>query len=165
MPRILMRSITPKRAKILDRKIVRREMEKEGVQDAKRQSLKMAEATVKTWKDKPTFKTQFFVKTDSIGVNIYPSPYNPPGQRWIWINEGTNPRVIVPKKRGGRLVFRSKYMPKTRTGILGSRRGKSSGGLIFAKGLRRWLRGSDQDLKDEWITLWLAPLELRRLDV
>lgn len=132
MPRITLRAITPKRAKILDPKIVRREIEKEGIDDAKRQLLNMAEMTVRTWHTKPKFRTRMIATANEIGVDITPSK-DKPGQQWEWISEGTKPRPIVPKKRGGVLVFRSKYIPKTRTGLIGSIKGSSTGDLVFTK--------------------------------
>lgn len=136
MPRITLRAITPKRAKILDPKIVRREIEKEGIDDAKTQLLQMAEMTVRTWHNKPKFKTRRYITSDVIAVDLTPSK-DKPGQQWEWISEGTKTRTIVPKKRGGVLVFRSKYIPKTRTGLIGSIKGSSSGDLVFTKRVKR----------------------------
>lgn len=135
MPRITLRAITPKRAKILDPKIVRREIEKEGIDDAKRQLLNMAEMTVRTWHTKPKFRTRMIATANEIGVDITPSK-DKPGQQWEWISEGTKPRLIVPRRKGGMLRFQSKFKPKTTPRVIGSKAGARGGKPVFAKSVR-----------------------------
>ena len=157
MPRITLRGITPRKAKILDTKIMRREMEKEGIDDAKKQLKAMAERTVSTWKDKPKFKSRNIFTSDTIAVDVTPSK-DKAGQRWIWINDGTPARIIVPKKPGGLLWFRPKSFPKTRTGLLGSLKGRRGGKLVPAKKVnhpgikaRKWTKAMAKEYRKRFL--------------
>ena len=132
MPRIELRAIRPRKDKILDPQVIRREIEREGLDDAKIQLKMMAERTVRTWKNKPSFKTRYVVTRNELAVDLTPSR-DKAGEIWTYIEEGTPPRVIRPKKKGGVLVFRPNYFPKTRPGLLSSVRGRSSGPLVFAR--------------------------------
>lgn len=53
--------------------------------------------------------------------------------RFRWLDEGTRPHVIRPKREGGVLVFPSQFTPKTSPQRLESRPGGSSGELVFTK--------------------------------
>ena len=143
MPRVVLRAITPKKKEILDSKVVQQMMKEEGLDDAKSVLKRMAKRTVTTWSDKPTFRTRNVFTNEFIAVDLTPSK-NAPGQRWIWINEGTRRRVIRPRRAGGRLYFRDKFIPKTRRGLIGSMRGYKGGRLISKRQVtheikaRRW---------------------------
>lgn len=131
MPRIRFRAITPKRAKLLDSKIVRQEIIREGIDDAKRQAINMAKATVRTWKGKPTFKGRFFATADQIGVDV--TPQGPNAQKWIWLTLGTRKKYPIPKSGRRLLRFRAGYRAKTRVRVIGSRGGGSFGPTVFAQ--------------------------------
>ena len=133
MPRIVFRAITPKRAELLNNRVVRQEVIKEGIDDAKRQAINMANATVRTWEGKPTFKGRFFATANEIGVDITPQGPNAP--KWIWVTLGTRSRFVRPR-RAKALRFRAGYRAKTRVRVIGSRSGGPFGGVVFSQGHR-----------------------------
>jgi len=53
--------------------------------------------------------------------------------RYKWLDEGTKPHIIQPKKPGGILAFPSVFKPKTSPRRLPSQPGGSSGETVFAK--------------------------------
>lgn len=60
-------------------------------------------------------------------------PDSPSAQKWKWLDLGTRPHVIAPKKEGGLLVFPSNYHAGSYPGVLGTVPAHSGGKLIFAK--------------------------------
>ncbi|MDX2140300.1 MAG: hypothetical protein SF123_19595 [Chloroflexota bacterium] len=84
-------------------------------------------ATVRTWKRKPTFT----ITTDSKGV-ISVSTDNP---IYGYVNYGTKPHIIRPK-RGKYLWFQTGYKAKTRPRVISSSNGGASGKLARAKQVR-----------------------------
>lgn len=65
---------------------------------------------------------------------IRPSePDSPSALKWRWLDQGTPPHVIAPKKEGGLLVFPSIYSAGSRPGSLRTTPGVESGPLRFAR--------------------------------
>lgn len=89
---------------------------------------KELEKTTRTWNDKPTFKVTLKRMPKLYAVRAEVSD-----MRWIWIDEGTKDRPIVPKRPGGVLAFPSQFTPKTRKRYIGSRRGSSGPPMVFTR--------------------------------
>jgi hypothetical protein len=127
MAKIRLDPIIPK-GKILDGKKLERELH-----DALDHTANIIRddfhKTTDTWHNKPDFKKigprSTFGQLEVI-VETRDEIYS-------YVEYGTRPHVIVPKKRGGRLAFRGKYVAKTRPGVISSRAGGAKGGLRFAK--------------------------------
>lgn len=85
--------------------------------------------TVNTWTRKPTFALSKAARKGStltgsvITDNVI----------YGYVDEGTKPHVIRPKRAGGVLAFRGSYSAKTRVGVIGSTAGGASGALIRAQ--------------------------------
>lgn len=92
---------------------------------------KELEKTTRTWDDKPTFKIKLERKPKLYAVRAEVSD-----MRWIWIDEGTKPRTIRPRRPDGVLAFPSQFRAKTRKRYLGSRRGSSGPPMVFTKEVR-----------------------------
>jgi len=84
--------------------------------------------TTATWEDKPAFKVRLERRAKLYAVTAEVSD-----MRWIWIDQGTKPHDIVPKRPSGVLAFPSVFKPKTRKRYLGSNRGYSGGPMRYAK--------------------------------
>jgi len=127
MPTIRLKPIIPK-GKIIDNKKLNRELI-----NALDHTANIIDddfdKTVKTWSKKPKFKKTGPRKRFGT-LEVIISTRN---EIYSYVEYGTKPHVITPKKRGGVLVFRSKYLPKTRTGVIGSRASRRSGDLVFTK--------------------------------
>lgn len=128
MINIRLTSIKPMREKILNPQLLERRL-----YDALDQTGNIIRSdfrkTTATWKRPVSFhktgprklkgELEVIVSTDN---EIY-----------SYVEYGTKPHPIVPKKKGGRLVFRAKYKSKTRPRLIGSRRGGSSGPIVIAR--------------------------------
>lgn len=127
MAKIKLTPIVP-RGKILDERKLNRELE-----NALDHTINIVkddfERTVRTWDNKPKFEKtgprRRFGELEAI--------CSTDNEIYSYLEYGTVSKVRVPRKPGGVLVFRSKYIPKTRSGVIGSRSGGASGGLVFAK--------------------------------
>lgn len=87
------------------------------------------EKTTATWKKKPVFRGA----RASLNKEISKMWGNT--QEWIWVNRGTKPHTITPK-RAPALRFQSGFTSKTMPRKITSRRGGSSGPVVFAKSVR-----------------------------
>lgn len=66
---------------------------------------------VSDWRHKPDFVAKTDIGRGILSVNVFVR-----GQHkkiWRYVDEGTRPHVIMPKKAGGRLIFRTGYSPRT----------------------------------------------------
>lgn len=92
-------------------------------------------AVVKTWKHQPEFKVRrygWLVKGNhAISVQVWTDD-----PVWRYVDEGTKPHVIRPKKPGGVLAFPSQFKAKTQPQVLKSGTGSSGGATVFSKGVR-----------------------------
>lgn len=88
----------------------------------------LMQKTTETWKHKPTFRKEVLYTADQIGVNVGPDLDTLKGRVWMYLDGGTKIRWAV---------MSSNWKSKTRTGWLGSRRGK--GRMLFAG--RRFMQG------------------------
>lgn len=96
---------------------------------------RMLQQTTSTWRgSKPTFKVKESISPNELSVDV--SPGGAGAQKWIWLEEGTKPHIIRPKKRGGMLHFRTGFKPKTKVGKLKSGRGKRGTHHAAAKMVR-----------------------------
>jgi len=86
------------------------------------------EKTVKTWDRKVKFEMLVSIGPNSIDVLV-----GTDDEIYQYVDFGTKEHIIMPKKPGGVLAFKSKYKPKTIPNLIGSRSGGSSGDTVFAK--------------------------------
>lgn len=84
--------------------------------------------TTRTWKEPVEFKVT--VRNYSEGIRVFVSTGN---KIYGYVDEGTRPHIIRPKKAGGRLAFKSRYKSKTTPHVIGSHQGGSSGKTIFSR--------------------------------
>ena len=87
--------------------------------------------TTKSWKKKPKFEM-------AVSLKLPPGPQvsvTTDNEIFGYVDQGTKPHPIKPKKPGGVLVFQPLYTAKTAPGIIGSGQGGSSGDSVFAKGV------------------------------
>ena len=96
---------------------------------------RMLQKTTATWKGtKPRFKVIEKVSPQVLSVEVVPSGAG--AKKWWWLQDGTKAHIIRPKKRGGRLFFRTGFKPKTKIGKLKSGRGQRGKNLVVAKQVR-----------------------------
>lgn len=94
-----------------------------GMKKAAERAKEDFEATAATWENKPSFTIteqgngEYLIGTDS--------------DIWKWIDEGTKPYTIRPKKRF--LVFSPGSRPKTSPGKITAGGGSRGSGVVFAK--------------------------------
>ena len=94
---------------------------------------RMYQRTVKTWKNKPKFKMTLKRGARTWIMRVGYDPSDGAGLIYFWTDHGTDPHPISPKNPGGRLFFRSKFVPKTRSRVIGSRAGFKGGNLVSPK--------------------------------
>jgi len=121
-----------------------REMQR-GLDNVKKNIIKLYEETSETWEHKPKFycvRRPRRLTRNTLNVQMR---FGTDDQVWNWLDQGTRPHAIYPKKVGGTLAFPSTYRAKTTPNRLRSSGGGSSGPTIFAKGVqhpgtkaRRW---------------------------
>jgi len=86
------------------------------------------EKTTETWDHKPKFEMIIAVGPNSVDILVGTND-----EIYGYVDDGTNEHLILPKKPGGVLAFKSKYRSKTIPNVIGSRWGGGSGDTIFAK--------------------------------
>lgn len=107
-------------------RVIGRELEKQAAI-----TQRMYKRTVRTWgPPKITFK----VKTSKTSPGprggrssqTAAAEVSTDDERFIWTDLGTKAHIIRPKRPGGQLKFKvGGYSPKTRRGVIGSRRGRA----------------------------------------
>lgn len=133
MPSVLWRPITPKRQKILDADRVAEELG-DSLDALKASLIEDFQSTTSTWKTQVSFAGRKYMLTDELRLTVYPT--GPGAEIWTYVNNGTRPHLIVPKKRGGRLRFKGGYQAKTRPGRIAAGAGGASGPETFAAAVR-----------------------------
>lgn len=117
----------------------------EGVQ---REMLADYGLTVKTWKNKPSFAvldgqgrpraglniiTPFAFGVNKVEFSVGPDPTKPFYDIFVYVDAGTRPHVIRPKKPGGKLVFKwggpGSYTAKTQPRVIGSGPSRQTGDI------------------------------------
>jgi len=94
-------------SKIADKEI-RQAMDKK----VKPALIKSFENVVANWKSDVGFAARTYVRRDSITVYVFPTGKDK--MIWIYVDQGTKPHPIFPKKPGGVLAFQGgTYVPKT----------------------------------------------------
>lgn len=67
---------------------------------------------VAQWKGKPRFDLR--IETQQDRILLYVVPAGEFAQRWIWVDQGTEPHIIRPKLPGTKLKFRAGFNAKTK---------------------------------------------------
>jgi hypothetical protein len=118
MPKAFFRSVRSgkRKAALADlSSIARKEIEMVLDQRVKPALVKSHEKVVEDWTTKVTFQARKVLKPDSITIYVYPT--GPNKKIWYYVDLGTDPHPITPKKPGGLLVFgwggKGSYVPKT----------------------------------------------------
>jgi len=88
------------------------------------------ELTTATWEHQPHFVHMVDIGSDGVSILV-----GTDDRIYGYVNRGTPPHMIYPKKPGGVLAFRSGYSAKTSPNTLGSRAGGPSGGMVYARGV------------------------------
>jgi len=85
-----------------------------------------------TWNHQPVFVEY---KVGAAAGDLHPARIRISTQDAIYryVDEGTRPHIIAPRKPGGVLVFRGRYTAKTIPHLLVSRAGGASGATVFAR--------------------------------
>ena len=78
------------------------------------------EETTKTWKHKPKFVETV---TGGKGLGGFAIEVTTTDEIYGYVDQGTKPHIIRPKKPGGMLAFASAFSPKTKPRVLGSTAG------------------------------------------
>jgi len=118
MPKAFFRSVRSGKRKAgladLD-SITRKEIERVLDQRVKPALVKSHEKVVEDWTTQVTFAAKKYVRPNSITVYVYPTGKNK--KIWYYVDQGTRPHPITPKKPGGLLVFpwggKGSYVSKT----------------------------------------------------
>jgi hypothetical protein len=108
---------------------------KQVAQTAEREMLRRYRRTVSTWTHQPQFTSDTEATATSVAVIVgTDSPV------YAFVDRGTKPHAIVPKRPGYPLRFRSDYQAKTAVGVLNSGAGGASGDWVRA--MRVWHPGT-----------------------
>jgi hypothetical protein len=124
---IIVRSIKP--ATAFKSSVFREEIQA-AAKEIEQAALKDFQKTTQTWKHKPDFDTDIkTVGTQSVTVQVTTD-----NKVYGYVDAGTRPHIIKPKKRGNVLAFAGgKYRAKTKPRVIGSTSGGASGAKVFAK--------------------------------
>ena len=102
-----------------------------GMQEVGKEMKKEFEKTTRTWKNKPDFEIIEAI-TPNLGkveVGVFTDD-----EIYGYVNDGTEPHIIAPKKAGGKLAFKwagpGSYKAKTSPRTISSTSGGSSGGTV-----------------------------------
>lgn len=95
-----------------------------------REALRDYRRVTNTWHHKPDFEQVIDVDGDEVQLLI-----GTDDEIFGYVDQGTRPHIIMPKKPGGRLAFQSGYRAKTVPGTLKS----FSGGKFGPKVVRPWV--------------------------
>ena len=101
------------------------------MRDFGKEIKKEFEETTKTWDHKVNFEILRSIssKWGTVEVAVLTDD-----EIYGYVNEGTRPHIIRPKKRGGKLVFKwggpGSYAAKTTPGVIGSTSGGQSGSTV-----------------------------------
>lgn len=150
---ILAKPINPKK---FNDKAFLQEFETEARRTAK-DMKKDFQQTVKTWKRKPTFEMVVAVGPKSIDILV-----GTDDEIYGYVDKGTAPHLILPKKPGGKLRFQSNYKAKTIPNVIGSRSGGSSGNVVFSDGVIH--PGTEARNFDKIIAKKWEPIYKRRIE-
>ena len=90
------------------------------------------QSATRTWEHKPEFKIDV-LSEGSASARVMVSTDS---KIFGYVNDGTRPHTIVPKRPGGVLAFNSRFSPKSRPGSLQARRGFSGPPVRFSRGVR-----------------------------
>jgi hypothetical protein len=125
---------------------VLRELEKTLKKDTGKKIQKDFRTTVKGWstKNKPKFPIQFRKTRNEMAVKV-----STQDDIYRFVNDGTAPRLIVPKGSGKALRFKPGYRAGTRAGSISSSRPVRSGAFVTAAYVRH--PGIEPRLFDETI--------------
>lgn len=88
-----------------------------------------------TWRHKPYFQSY-----ESTAGNVHTIRVSTDDKIYKFVDKGTRPHMIFPKKPGGRLRFQwgghGSYVSKTLPGYINSRAGGSSGPIVYRRGVK-----------------------------
>lgn len=130
MPRILVRAITPKRAKVVDFAKFEREFIDSIKKEYKPQIIKDFESTVEGWENKPAFTSRLVVKSDKIVMTVAPS--GPNKNQYTLVSAGS-PAHRIPGSGVKRMSFKPGYKSATRPGSIKSSAKVRSGPIVGAQ--------------------------------
>lgn len=132
--RILARAITPKRMDSLDPEIYYDEIQRTIKYQTAPTVKRLYELGVRTWDHKPVFSVKPIISKSLIEVDVIPTGQH--AEQYGYVHDGVPARIIVPRKPGGLLRFRSGYSPATRPGSITAGRARRSGDWASAKAVR-----------------------------
>lgn len=90
--------------------------------------------TVQGWANQPTFHQKFLNSPHRVTAQIWPGANTKGGQIYNYVNNGTPPHVIRPR-RGGLLRFQTGYRAATRPRVLSSRAPSRFGDYVGSRGV------------------------------
>lgn len=129
MPHVKFKTIKPpKMNEAAAKQILRTALRKEG-----RHVLKDFEETTKTWDHEVDFKTHTHLAMADVIMSV---EVETDDEIYNYVSGGTKPHPIVPKKKGGVLVFKGGYKAKTAPRQIGSGSGGPFGPTVFAKAVK-----------------------------
>ena len=106
---------------LLPEQVTRRVM-RQVADTAEREMLRRYRRTAHTWKHKPAFETIKEITPTSIAVMV-----GTDDDVYKFVDKGTRPHIIEPRRFGYPLRFQIGYQAKTIPGILGSNKGGAFG--------------------------------------
>ncbi len=94
------------------------------------------ESTTSNWNgEKPKWEVLVSLK-DGTTVAVSSNGPTKGVKKWEWMDKGTKPHTIKPKRANGRLAFPGTFTAKTTPGVIGSKPGGSSGPLVIARAVK-----------------------------
>lgn len=124
MPSVLWRPILPKRQKQLDADRVADQLG-DALDELKESLVDDFRKTVATWSTSVDFAGRKYMLPDELRLIVYPTGAG--AEIWRYVNEGTRPHLIKPRKKGYPLRFKGGFRPKTKPGRIASGAGGASG--------------------------------------
>lgn len=83
--------------------------------------------TTATWKNKPKFDTKVMARDQKVSITVSTSD-----EIYGYVDKGTRPHIIRPRKRDYPLRFNSRFKAKTKPHFIGSSNGASNPPIIRA---------------------------------
>ncbi len=114
---------------------VRQRVMRQIAQLAEREALRRYRRTTRTWSHQPEFTAMRESTGDSLAVLV-----GTDDPVYGYVDKGTKPHEITPKRPGYPLRFRGNYQAKTAVGVLNSGPGGASGDTVRA--MRVWHPGT-----------------------
>jgi hypothetical protein len=94
---------------------------------ARAEAIRELQYATSTWTHQPAFKGTVWHRGSEFTTKVSTGD-----QTFIYVDQGTKPHIIAPKREGYPLAFQSGYKAKSAPGILRAYKGGAFGSMVYA---------------------------------